>query len=50
MAYLRRLNPADDPLEPSACVIEDKLDWIYAPGGSPGGRTATANKLGELTA
>ena len=50
MAHRRRLNPAHDPLEASASVIEYELDRIHAPGGPAGGRAAATDELGELRA
>jgi hypothetical protein len=45
---MRRLKPADDPLETFARTIEDELDGVHVLDGSPGGRVAATDKLNEF--
>ena len=47
---LRRLEPANGPLETPVWVIEDEFDWRHPLGGSPGGRSAVADKRGKFPA
>jgi len=44
------LDPGGEPLKPQAGVVEHDLDRIHALGGSPGGGSAAADKLGEFRA
>jgi hypothetical protein len=50
VAALRRLHPADDPLQAPIWVIEDDLDRLHALGGAPGGHAAAPDKRCQLRA
>ncbi len=48
VSHRRRLDPADDPLEPEVGVVEDDLDRPHAFGSSPGDCPTATDKLGQV--
>jgi hypothetical protein len=48
VSHLRRLDPADDPLEAKVGVVEDDLDRLHAFGSSPSDRPTPTDKLGQV--
>jgi hypothetical protein len=49
-AYLRRLDPPDDPLAPVRWIVDDDCNRLHALGGTPSGRASALRKLGKLGA